>query len=327
MRRKFLSFARTGSIDCGSIWGMKRFDVAGLGQCSIDMLATVAEYPPADVKAETSAFQIQGGGPVATALVAAARLGLTTAFLGKIGGDEYGKLIHQGLTDEGVNLEGLVTAPDKESQTAFIAVERGTGRRTIFWHRGSAFPLEIDELQKDVIRQSRFLHLDGLHIQASIEAAKIARRMKIPVMLDSGTYRPEIEPLLPMIDYLVVGKGFAFSFLNTKDPVEALQELATYGARMVCITLGEEGCVAAANGVLFRQRAWKISPVVDTTGCGDAFHGGLIYALTKQWPIQTCLGFAAAVAALKCRALGGRAALPTLAEAMSWLPKRLHPPA
>lgn len=306
---------------------MKRFDVAGLGQCSIDLLATVAEYPPVDVKAETSAFQIQGGGPVATALVAAARLGLTTVFLGKIGGDEYGKLIQQGLVDEGVNLEGLVTAPDKESQTAFIAVERGTGRRTIFWHRGSAFPLEVDELQRDVIRQSRFLHLDGLHIQASLEAAKIARRMKIPVMLDSGTYRPEIEPLLPLIDFLVVGKGFAFSFLNTKDPVEALQELTTYGARLVCITLGEEGCVAAANGVLFRQRAWKISPVVDTTGCGDAFHGGLIYALTQHWPTQTCLGFAAAVAALKCRALGGRAALPTLAETMSLLPKRLHPPA
>nr|MBP7634975.1 hypothetical protein [Candidatus Ozemobacteraceae bacterium] len=64
----------------------------------------------------------------------------------------------------------------------------------------------------------------------------------------------------------------------------------------------------------------------DTTGCGDAFHGGLIYALMKHWPTQTCLGFAAAVAALKCRALGGRAALPTLAEAMSLLPKRLHPP-
>jgi len=304
---------------------MKRFDVAGLGQCSIDILATVATYPPVDVKAETSVFEIQGGGPVATALVAATRLGLKTAFLGKIGGDEYGRLIRSGLADENVNLEGLVMAPDKASQTAFIAVEQKTGRRTIFWHRGSAFPLEIDELQRDVIKQSRFLHLDGLHIQASLEAAKIARRMKIPVMLDSGTYRPEIEPLLPLIDYLVVGKGFAFSFLNTQDPVEALQELVTYGARMVCVTLGEEGCVAAANGVLFRQRAWKINPIIDTTGCGDAFHGGLIYALMKQWPTQTCLGFAAAVAALKCRALGGRAALPTLAETMALLPKRLHP--
>jgi sulfofructose kinase len=115
---------------------MKRFDVAGLGQCSVDFLATVAAYPPVDVKAETSAFVMQGGGPVATALVAAARLGLRTVFLGKIGGDPYGRFIQDGLSTEGICLEGLITAPDRTSQTAFIAVEQATGKRTIFWNRG-----------------------------------------------------------------------------------------------------------------------------------------------------------------------------------------------
>jgi sulfofructose kinase len=145
-------------------------------------------------------------------------------------------------------------------------------------------------------------------------------------MLDAGTWRPEYEALLPLIDYLVVGVGFAFGFLNTRDPEEALQELTTYGARLVCITLGEQGCIAAANGVLFPSARLSSDPLVDTTGCGDAFHGGLIFALLQGWKTPTCLAFASAVASLKCRRLGGRAALPTLAEALAVVPARLRPP-
>lgn len=297
---------------------MKRFDVVGLGQCCIDYLGLVDPFPMVDHKAEVHRLTVQGGGPAATAMVAASRLGLRTAFMGKVGDDSLGADIIRGLEAEGVDTSGVVTAPDATSQFAFIAYERERPTRTVFWTRGSAFPLAASEIRPDLVQASRCLHLDGLHIEASLAAARVARKAGIPVLLDSGTLREEYRPLLPLVDCLAVSEGFARAFAGTEDPVEALHALATTGARLVCVTLGSRGCVGLQDGRVVRQRAWPVE-VVDTTGCGDAFHGGLVPAVLQEWPLEETLAFASAVAALKCRCVGGRAGLPTLSEVRTFL--------
>jgi ribokinase len=119
-----------------------------------------------------------------------------------------------------------------------------------------------------------------------------------------------MERLLPLIDHLVVSEKFARQADN--NPEEALKKLAEYGAEAITITLGKAGSLSrSTDGQTFSQPAFKVD-VVDTTGCGDVFHGGYIFGLLQGWPLPQTIRFASACAALKTRALGGRTAIPVL---------------
>ncbi len=293
------------------------FDVVGLGQCSYDLIGRLDEYPPLDHKAELTALVEQGGGPVATALVTLSRLGVQTALLGRVGDDRYGDDIRRGLADEGVDCRGLVVGQGT-SQLAFIAVD-DSGHRNIFWHRGSVSPLTEGEIPYAMIGRAKVLHLDGLHMTPTLAAARHARDVGVTTVLDAGTVRPGIETLLPYIDHLVVAETFARQFAGHDDWPHALEQLASYGAEAITVTLGAQGSISRTpDGGLHVQRAFPVD-VVDTTGCGDVFHGGYIYGLLQSWSLPQNLRFASACAALKTRQSGGRTAIPGLREVMMFL--------
>ncbi len=296
----------------------EQIDVVGLGQCCLDILGQVGSYPGLDQKAELSALLVQGGGPVATALVTLARLGVSVAMVGAVGDDAFGQQIRDGLVAEGVDCTFLTEDPGRCSQVAFIAVD-DDGRRNIFWHRGNAVPYVADLCETLLARNVKLLHLDGLHLMPAMTAAKIARSLNVVTVLDAGTLRPGMEPLLTLIDHLVVSEKFARQIIGRHDPQEALRVLAGHGAAGVTITCGESGSVSMdAAGSVFHQRAFKMD-AVDTTGCGDVFHGGYIYGLLQNWQLPQTVRFATACAALKTRALGGRTAIPDLPEVEAFL--------
>ncbi len=288
--------------------------VVGLGQCSIDILGGLTQYPPVDSKCDLDTVLIQGGGPVATALVTLARLGVASAFVGRIGGDDFGRRIGRGLEDEGVDCRHLLVDDAAGSQFAFIAVEQGSGHRTIFCHRGSCRPLSVEELPTELIRSSRLLHLDGSHLDAALAAARQAKGNGVITVLDGGSWRPGIEELLPLIDHLVVSARFAEHLLPGRPVREALPLLLAYGCRAATVTDGEAGSHTLSRaGKGFHQSAFAVKSV-DTTGCGDVFHGGYLYGLLQNWSLRRTVRFAAACAAIKATALGGRTAIPTLTE-------------
>lgn len=295
------------------------FDVVGLGQCALDVLGTVDRYPEVDRKIELGEVLFQGGGPVATALVTLARLGASAAFAGRVGDDDFGTRIRQGLLAEGVDCRYLSTDPGAASQFAFIAVEKERGHRNIFWTRGNTRPLTASEIPETLIRRCRILHLDGLQHQASLAAARLARENGVLTVLDGGTFREKTAELLPHIDHLVVSERFALHVAAGRPIEEAAEDLLGYGARAVTVTLGAKGSrTLSGDGPVFHQPAFPCE-AVDTTGCGDVFHGGYLYGLLQGWPLEKTVRFAAACAALKTRALGGRSAIPTLAEVTAFL--------
>lgn len=295
------------------------FAVVGLGQCAYDILGRLGAYPAVDAKAELGEILFQGGGPAATALVALARLGIATAFAGRVGDDDFGARIRSGLLAEGVDCGNLLTDYGRTSQFAFIVVEEGSGRRNIFWNRGSAHPLSPSEIDSNLIRGCRVLHLDGLQQEASFAAARIAREAGVTTVLDGGTFRDKTADLLPFIDHLVVSEKFALKAAGGEDPRRALEKLLNHGAKAVTVTVGERGSYTlSCDGEEFHQSAFPVD-AVDTTGCGDVFHGGYIYGLLQGWELRRTVRFAAACAALKTRALGGRTAIPTLAEVEGFL--------
>lgn len=297
--------------------------VVGFGQCSLDILGQTERYPELDQKAELNSLLLQGGGPVATALVTLARLGVPVAMAGAVGDDEFGGKIRQGLMQEQVDCSCLVQSPGTSSQVAFIAVD-AAGHRNIFWHRGTARPKVPESFPALLANAVRILHLDGLHLEQAIIAAALARDLKVVTVLDAGTLRPGMERLLPLIDHLVVSEKFACQAIRRDDPEAALKRLAEYGAEAVTITLGKTGSLSMnGDGRVFRQSAFAVD-AIDTTGCGDVFHGGYIYGVLQDWPLPQTVRFATACAALKAKALGGRTAIPTLQEAESFLQSQLN---
>ncbi len=292
--------------------------VTGLGQCSFDYLNLVDVYPQVNTKQEVLQWHEQGGGPVATALIALSRLGISCSFHGITGDDEAGRKIRQSLADEGIDVKGLVKRKASSSQMAFIAVEKGTARRTIFWRRPSGKAFQPDELGEDFLFGSDYLLVDGLMMDASLTAVKRAKDMNIPVLLDAGSARPGMFELARCCDYVVASEVFAEGLGWELTPQALLKKSAALGSRALTITLGERGSITVADGRIIRMPAFKVE-AVDTTGAGDVFHGGYIFGLLHGWELERIVRFASAVAAIKCRQMGGRTGIPRLDEVMQFL--------
>jgi len=310
--------------------------VVGIGQCALDNLFIIDSFPVPDTKKEVLEWTIAGGGPVATALVALSRLGVECDFHGITGDDEAGAKIRESMLTENVNIYGLISRPGAVSQVAFIAIEKKSGKRTIFWKRPSADPLTPDELnvrarralplRKNIKPDSfldgaDFLHIDGLMHEASIHAVKKARAKNIPVMLDAGRMRKGMMELAHMCDYVVGSEEFARAFSvndSNFEPEKIIKQMAKFGAKAVTITLGDKGSITLSDNEIFTTPAFTVN-IVDTTGAGDVFHGGYIYGLLQNWDIMKVVRFASAFAALKCRKLGGREGIPCLDETINML--------
>ncbi len=289
------------------------YDVVGLGQCCIDYLGTVENYPDINNKEEVNNFTIQGGGPVATALVTLSRLGASTSFIGKISDDYFGDLIKDSLRSEFVHIDNIVVERDKRSQFAFIVIEKESGKRTVLWSRATVTPLGSDEINVDVIKSAKALLLDGLEKGCSVAAAEYAREAGITVVVDAGSMRDSTLALINLSDYFIASEDFTKQFSSTNDPKAVAIELLRLGAKTVIVTLGEKGSICVTPEKYFCQLAFKVN-AVDTTGCGDVFHGAFIFGLLQKWNLNEIMQFASATAALKCRKIGGRTAIPDLRD-------------
>ncbi len=294
------------------------YDVVGLGQCCIDYLGVVEQYPDINEKEEVSNLTVQGGGPVATAMVTLSRLGAPTAFIGKISDDYFGSLIKNSLTSEFVNIDHIIVEKGKRSQFAFIVIEKETGKRTVLWSRSTVTPLRADEINRDVINTAKVLLLDGLMKDGSVVAAEYAREVGATIVVDAGSMREGTMALVNLSDYFIASNDFARQFSRADDPKAAAMELLDLGAKTVIVTLGEKGSICVTPERYFYQPAFKIK-AVDTTGCGDVFHGAFIFGLLQKLDLNETMRFASATAALKCREIGGRAAIPDIREVEEFL--------
>jgi ribokinase len=289
--------------------------VYGLGQCSLDYLGKIDAYPPPDVKCEFSDMVIQGGGPVATALVALARWGVSCAFAGLLGDDLFGKMIKESLDAEGVDTGGVLVRKGFDSQFAFICAEPSASRRTIFWRRPTGPPPSPDEIDYDIIRQAKVVHTDGLFAEATLAACRAAKEAGVQVVVDAGSMREGMLELAALSDYYLASETFANSLVGENKPREACEKLAELGPQVVGVTLGPKGYVALVDGRIIERPAYEVE-AIDTTGCGDVFHAGFTYGVVKGWDVEESLHFGAWAAAMVSQELGGRTGIPTREEVL-----------
>ena len=292
--------------------------VTGVGQCSLDYLTLVDGYPEVDTKKEVLEWHEQGGGPVATALVALSRLGVSCCFYGVTGDDEAGEKIRRSLAEEGVGLKGLFKRKESSSQLAFIAIEKSSAKRTIFWRRPSGKALDPEEFDEDFLAGSDFLLVDGLMMESSMSAVKRARKMNIPSMLDAGSSRPGMSVLAGLCDYVVASEVFAEGLGWGLTPEDLSKQFKVLRNSALTVTLGEKGSITVMDDRTIRMPAFTVD-AVDTTGAGDVFHAGYIYGLLQRWEIGHVLRFASALAALTCKRVGGRSGAPSLVEVLEFM--------
>ena len=293
-------------------------DVIGIGTCTADMLFVVPQPPAYGRSWRASQYLRQAGGPVSTALVTLARLGVSTRFVGRAGDDPEGVFIREEFQKEGVDVSRFMLEPNVFSRAVLVLVDQATGERCFTSRRETNTPLAISDLDRQEIASAKILHLDDAD-EASVQAAKWAKAAGVTVVLD-GTWHSEVltEQLLPLVDIPIVSEAFAQGWMPDAPPEAIVEGLYEFGARIAVVTLGERGCVAKWEEELLTLPAFPVD-VVDTTGAGDAFHGGFIYGVLQAWNAPEIVRFASAVASLNCRQLGGRSGLPTVEEVHQFL--------
>lgn len=292
--------------------------IVGLGMSVFDLLEVVEEFPASPGVTRVLEAAAMGGGPVPTALCAASRLGVASSIVDRVGGDWRGAAIRADYARFGVETGHLLLDEARGSAFAFVLVRRGDGERHIVYHECDLRPLEADELPRDAIAACRILHLNGRHWPACPEAARLARNGGALVSFDGGAHRydPKFVGLFPLIDLLVVAADFADRAVGPGRREDQLGRLARWGAELVGITDGSKGSWFLEKGSdAFHQPAFAVRDIVDTTGCGDVFHGALLAARLRGLPWPGCARLAAAAAALSATALGGRGFLPSWDEA------------
>lgn len=302
----------------------KPFDAVGFGPNAVDHLIVVPEYPAFDTKVRLLEHTLSAGGQTATAMVALRRLGLKTAYAGRFGSDSEGVFGLQTLKDDDVNVDYAEVVEGARNQIAFITIDARSGERTIVWDRDERLAYNRDEAPVEFGPIGKVLHLDAHDPPACVRLAQAARASGTIISADIDNVYEGLPELLPLIDILIGSKEFPRRVTGIHGEREALVALRTrYGCAVVGMTIGAAGAVVYCEGGFFESPGFDISGVCrDTTGAGDAFHGGFIYGLLTGEDIETSLKFGNAVAAIKCTALGARTALPSTGELNEFLNRR-----
>lgn len=288
--------------------------IIGIGSATVDDLLIVDRFPVPDSKQEVVHADRQGGGLSATACVASARLGVPTAYVDVLGHDDLSQWVIADFEREGIDTSLIVRNPEARPIHAIIIIEQGIGSRTILYSKAGHMAPVADEALLAAVRQARVLMIDDVsnELTASIRAMEAAREAGVAVVADIE--QRSDAPLLSLPDHLIVSSGFALRALGESDPAAAARAFWHDDRAAVVITCGAQGSwYLDASGEVQHQPAHEVQ-AVDTTGCGDVFHGAYAAGLVWGLSLAERVRFASVVAALKATKLGGRRGIPTRAE-------------
>jgi sulfofructose kinase len=289
---------------------MPRLDVIGLGHVTCDIICPLQGWPERDTKTVLPGLTLSGGGPTANAMAALARLGVPVGLAGRLGDDVLGQFAYSAHAGDGIDVSHLLMRSDVVSPVSVILSDLHESTRTILLTKGTNTQVTPDELDWEWFKQARIIHFDGHQIPASIAVAKAAQSWPDTMtVLDAGSMREGMLELCSIVDYVFCSSRFALELTGSADPPQCLAALHGLGAPIAGITLGSAGSMLSAAGVMHFAPAFAVD-TRDTTGAGDAFHGGFIFSLLRGYALPQCLVVGNAVAALKCTGLGARQALP-----------------
>ncbi|MCQ2428431.1 MAG: PfkB family carbohydrate kinase [Clostridia bacterium] len=285
--------------------------IVGIGANVCDTLITVPHFPVEDTKLRAHGVTLSGGGPCATGLVAAAKLGSTAAYIGALACDAPGRFLLEDMKRFGLCCDYVKEDPGAVSFSSYILLSEESGSRTCVFTKSNLPSFRLDSADIEAIKKSDILMVDGNELDNAVLAAKTARKAGVPVLYDAGGMYDGIERLLELTDILIPSEDFAIRFTakgNAEDAAIALYE--RFRPKILVVTQGKNGGILLTdNGELKRYPAFHVD-TIDSNGAGDVFHGAFAHAIvTGMTPEAACV-FSSAVSALKCTRLRARDGVP-----------------
>jgi sulfofructose kinase len=292
-------------------------DVLGIGCCAVDDVLYVDTYPQPDSKIAATRRERRCGGLTAIALMTAAQMGASCAFAGVLGHDDLSAFVLRCMSECGVDTEPTVFQSGAGTGYSVIIVDASTGTRTILAESSRIVGAAEDAPPPEAIRSGRVLLIDHHGVRGMIRACRIARDARVPIVADlERDTDPEFDELLRLADHLILSSSFAAKLTGSKDPATAARGLWNNDRSVVVVTAGSEGCWYVDRedaGNIHHCPAFKVI-TLDTTGCGDVFHGAYAAALSQGLALTQRLRLASAAAALKASGQCGVLGIPAAAE-------------
>ena len=295
---------------------VSRFDVVGVGANSIDFVCRLPVYPEPSgptSKLQIRSYQRSPGGQAATVLSACASLGLRTSYVGTVARDENGSLILDALQRRGVDTSRAILRHGANPFAVILVADEAAvhGERIVLWKRPEEMALTPADLPSDVAAGARFAFVDDVDIEAAIAAGKAAIAAGIPVTTDIEAVKPRTEELMAAVTLPIFAEQVPRALTGEADPEKALRLLRNRHGGLLCVTLGAQGAAALDGDRFVYQPGFQVD-AVDTTGAGDVFRAGFIYATLRGDAAADVLRFACAAAAVSCTRRGAINSVPSL---------------
>jgi sulfofructose kinase len=298
----------------------KRWDILGIGSAAVDDLVYVEHFPAPDSKLPVQGMRRQGGGLTATALVTAARHSARTAYLGCLGDDELARFTLTELEREGVDCSPTQRIQGACPFHAVVIVDLSGCSRTILYSGEGYREPDPQGITAELIASCKVLFVDHLVPRSGIRAAGLARNLNIPIVADfEENDDPNFPDYLALIDHLLIGAPLAARLSGESAISNMVKALARPECTCCVVTAGELGCwYSERGGQIIHVPAFHVA-VMDTTGCGDVFHGAYAASIARGESVAHAVRIASAASALKATQPGGRSGIPDLQTTLKFL--------
>ena len=303
-------------------------DVTCVGAVVADVIVRpVDRWPERGRLHVVEGIELHSGGPAHTAAVALARLGVSTALVGRVGADPFGAFLIDTLDRHGI--ENRVRQ-DGDTATSITVVAVGSGgERSFLHHPGANGRLVAGDVDDVLLADSRFLHLGGYFLLSSLNGAGAAAllqrgrsagcRTSIDLAWDAqGRWMSALAPCLPSLDVLFGNRDELAAVTGKGNPAAIAALLRRRGVQVVAVKLGEEGAYVEGETWRGRLPAFAVE-AVDTTGAGDAFCAGFLAGLLWGWDLEETARFATAAGAMCVTAVGGTAGVRSRSETLAFM--------
>jgi ribokinase len=291
-----------------------------VGSLNTDLVVRAPRLPQAGETLLGGEFSTFPGGKGANQAVAAARLGGIVTMVGRVGKDDFGEALVQGLAQNGVNTAQVRRDPQAATGVALITVDEA-GQNTIVVASDANMHVTADDIHaaEPAIREARVMVLQlEIPLPAVQRAIDLARKHGVTVVLNPAPAQPLEHRLLAGVDYLIPNQGELALLAGLEDIPTAARHLREAGVRNVIVTLGGEGVLGLDEHGEFLLAAHPVQ-VVDTVAAGDAFVGAFAVALVEGRPAREAARWGNAAGALAVTRAGAQPSLPRRAEVEDFL--------
>ena len=294
--------------------------VTVLGIYVADLVFFGQKIPQAGETVLGNNFVVGPGGKGSNQAVAASKAGANTHFISKIGDDQFGRMAIEMYDEAKVDYSKVSISEDYSTGAAAIMVDEVTGANAINVYPGASGAItkkDIDEAEQAIRDSKIFLTQLEAPKDVVMYTLKKASDLGVTTILNPAPAAHIDESVFPLIDYFTPNEIEASFYVKHQvethdDARKAADSLLDMGIKNVVITLGERGAFFAnANEAFLCPVATLKTPVVDTTGAGDAFNAGLAVALTENVSVQEAMAFASATAGLSTTKIGTAKAMPS----------------